>query len=191
MRFTETKIPGSFLIDVQKLGDDRGFFARAWCQQEFEEHGLVSRVVQANLGFSPRRGTLRGLHYQLPPFEEVKVVRCTRGAVFDVIVDLRPGSPAYQQWVGTELTADNHRTFYVPAGCAHGYLTLSEDAEIFYQTSHAFVPDAARGVRYDDPVLGIEWPAAIEVVSDKDRAWPLLDRPEAGVGLTAIGGESA
>jgi dTDP-4-dehydrorhamnose 3,5-epimerase len=174
MRFAPTAIEGVVVIEPRKLVDERGFFARAWCREEFAQHGLSTVVAQANIGFSPRRGTLRGLHYQAPPHEEAKLVRCTRGEIYDVAVDLRPHSPTFLGWIGLRLSADSHRMLYVPEGCAHGYLTLTDDAEISYQASRPYVPEAARGLRYDDPALGIEWPIEVRVISEQDRSWLLL-----------------
>lgn len=175
MIFTKTALPGAYVIELDKRQDQRGFFARAWCQKEFAAHGLNPGIVQANLAFSPRRGTLRGLHYQLAPHAEAKLVRCTRGAIYDVIVDLRPDSPTHRRWIGVELTADNRRMLYVPEGFAHGYLTLVDESEVFYQTSQFYAPAFARGVRYDDPAFGIAWPIGIAVISDADRNWPAYD----------------
>ena len=174
MRFVETRIAGAFLVEVDKLTDERGFFARAWSDTEFRDRGLNPQVAQANIGFSLRRGTLRGMHYQVEPHQEAKLVRCTKGRVFDVLIDLREGSSTRLQWLGAELTSEEHNMIYVPEGCAHGYMTLTDDAEIFYQTSHAYVAHAARGVRYDDPAIAIEWPIEAQIVSDQDRRWPLL-----------------
>jgi dTDP-4-dehydrorhamnose 3,5-epimerase len=171
--FEETELPGAFVIDIEPYEDERGFFARAWCGDEFEQHGLSTNVVQCNLAYNRAKWTLRGMHYQEPPHAEVKLVRCTRGAVYDVIVDLRPDSSTFARWVGIELTADNHRMLYVPEGFAHGYQTLADDTETYYQVSAAYEPGSARGVRWDDPAFGITWPAAERrIISDKDRAWP-------------------
>lgn len=175
MRFTEMNLPGAFLVEIEKLEDERGFFGRAWCRREFEPFGLAQTFVQANVGFSRKRGTLRGLHFQRPPFEEAKLVRCTSGAVFDVVVDLRPGSPTLRQWQGVELAADRHGMVYVPEGCAHGYLTLTDEAEVFYQTSEFYAPEGVAGARFDDPALAIDWPIEVTTVSQQDRSWPLLD----------------
>lgn len=172
MIFEETKLKGAFIIELEKIEDTRGFFARAWCQEEFEAHGLNTNWVQANLVFSERWGTLRGLHYQIAPHEEAKLMRCIRGAIYDVIVDLRPESPTYKQWLGVELTADNHRMLYVPGGFAHGYQTLMDDNETFYPVSHFYAPGFERGIRWDDPAFGIEWPLDVQVISDKDTSWP-------------------
>jgi len=172
MIFRETPLKGAFIIDIERIEDKRGFFAEAWCQKKFEANGLVSRMVRTNISFNRKRGTLRGMHYQVPPYEEIKLVRCTRGAIYDVIIDLRPDSPTYKKWTGVELTAENHRMLYVPERFAHGFLTLEDTAEITYQISQPYSPESARGVRYDDPVFGIEWPLQVEVISDQDLGWP-------------------
>lgn len=173
MKFTETPLAGAFLIEPEPRADARGFFARIFCRGEFEKLGLDSSVTQCNISFNPHKGTLRGMHYQLPPRQEVKLVRCTLGAVFDAIVDLRPGSPSFLRWFGVELSASNHRMLYVPRGFAHGYLTLCRDSEVFYQVSEFYSPDCERGLRFDDPAFAIVWPFAPVVVSDKDRSHPL------------------
>ncbi len=175
MRFQETVIPGVFHVELEPRRDERGSFTRTFCAEEFERHGLASTFVQANSGFSVSRGTLRGLHYQLAPAAEAKTVRCVRGAVFDVVVDLRPGSPAHLSWFGVELRAGEPFLVYLPEGCAHGYLTLEDETEVAYQTSAPYAPDAERGINFAEPRLGIDWPAPIVVVSDRDRAWPFLD----------------
>ena len=173
MIFTETKIPGAFVVDLEPRSDERGFFARAWCADEFGAHGLQTRLVQANLSFNDHAGTLRGMHYQVAPHEEAKAVRCTRGAIYDVVVDLRPESPEYKRWTAVELTADNRRLLYVPEGCAHGYQTLVDGTETMYLVSAAYAPEAERGVRWDDPAFGIEWPPAEpRRLSPKDESWP-------------------
>lgn len=172
MIFTPTALPGAFVLEPERREDHRGFFARVWCHRELEEHGLPSRVVQVNVGFTLRRGGLRGLHFQLAPKQEVKVVRCTMGALYDVIVDLRVDSPTYRQWLGVELTAQSRRMLYVPAGYAHGYQTLTDNTEMYYQTSEDYTPELARGVRYDDPAFGIAWPLPVTSISDADRSWP-------------------
>lgn len=163
---------GAYVIDVDRIGDSRGYFGRLWCENELREQGLVSCIRQSNVGFSPQAGTLRGLHYQKPPHQEVKIVRCTRGRVFDVVVDLRPDSPTFKGWYGLELNPDNGSMLYVPEGCATGYLTLENDSEIYYNTSAIYAPDAATGIRYDDPAFGIKWPGDINVLSDSDKGWP-------------------
>ncbi len=172
MKFKETQLPGGFVLEIERRGDDRGYFARAWCQTELAAYGLDPTAVQANVGFSQRRGTLRGMHFQRAPHAEVKIVRCTRGAVFDVMIDLRPNSPAEGQWVGVELTAENGKLLYIPEGFAHGYQTLTDEAEIHYMTSKAYAPDAAAGVRYNDPAFNIAWPLEVASISDADRSWP-------------------
>jgi len=172
MEFQSCTVIGAFVIVPQPRGDDRGWFARMWCAQELAQHGLVDRVAQVNVAHSQRAGTLRGMHYQQAPHGEVKIVRCNRGAVFDVVVDLRPPSPSYKRWFGTELSETNGRMLYVPQGCAHGYQTLSGDAEVMYFTSAFYAPAAANGVRYDDPAFGIYWPRAVTALSEQDRNWP-------------------
>ena len=172
MIFTETELAGAYIIDIKRIEDERGFFGRSWCRREFEDHGLNPTHVQSNVGFSHRQGTLRGMHYQAAPHAEAKLVRCTAGTIYDLIVDLRPDSPTHRHWLGVELSAENHRMLYVPEGFAHGYQTLTDNSEIFYQTSAFFNADSAGGVRYDDPAFGIEWPIAVSVISDKDRSWP-------------------
>jgi dTDP-4-dehydrorhamnose 3,5-epimerase len=172
MIFTELKLPGVYLIKPEELTDDRGFFARTWCQQEFRDRGLVSELVQCNVSFNYRQGTLRGMHYQATPHAEVKLLRCTMGAIYDVLVDLRPTSATFRQWTAVELTAHNHHLLYVPEGIAHGLQTLVDDTEIFYQMSAFYVPEAARGVRWNDPIFGIEWPLLVTVIADRDRQYP-------------------
>ena len=173
MIFIETELSGAFVVDLDRREDERGFFARAWCTREFEEHGLSPSVVQCNLSFNHRSGTLRGLHYQAPPSEEAKLVRCTRGAIYDVIVDLRRTSPTFKGWIAVELSAQNRRALYVPEGFAHGYQTLADETETFYQVSEFFNPDAELGLRWDDPAFRIDWPDAAErIISEKDRSWP-------------------
>jgi dTDP-4-dehydrorhamnose 3,5-epimerase len=175
MIFEPTPLAGAFTIELQKRGDDRGFFARLFCEDEFAAAGLETRFPQINNSLSGRAGTLRGMHYQLPPAGEVKVVRCVRGALFDVIVDLRPDSPTFKRWFGAELTADNRRMMLVPRGFAHGFITLADDTEAFYLVSHRYAPAAERGLRFNDPAIGITWPREPAEVSDKDRNWPDLD----------------
>jgi dTDP-4-dehydrorhamnose 3,5-epimerase len=170
--FRETELSGAWLVELEPRGDSRGFFARAWCEDELAEHGLTTRIAQCSVSWNARRGTLRGMHFQAAPHEEVKLVRCTRGAIYDVIVDLRRSSPTYTRWLGVELTAENRRTIYVPEGFAHGFQTLVDDTELFYQVSEAHAPESERGVRWDDPAFGIEWPLPHPILSEKDRAWP-------------------
>jgi dTDP-4-dehydrorhamnose 3,5-epimerase len=173
MTFTETKLPGVWIIDVDILPDERGFFGRTWAREEFETRGLSTEIAHASLAFNHRRGTIRGMHAQSAPFEEVKLVRVVRGAVFDVVVDLRPGSPTFKQWVGVELTQDNRAMLYVPAGFAHGYQTLTDDAEVFYLISAPYAPSHAIGVRWNDPAFGIDWPlGAPAVIHPRDASYP-------------------
>jgi dTDP-4-dehydrorhamnose 3,5-epimerase len=174
LRFSSTALSGVVVIDLEPIEDDRGFFARAWCQEEFSSAGLDAIFVQENVGFSVRAGTLRGLHFQRAPFEEAKLVRCTAGSAWDVVVDLRPASETYSRSVGVELSAERRNMVYVPEGCAHGYLTMTDGAEVRYLTSQPYAPDAATGVRFDDEALGIAWPRVVTVVSEQDRSWPPL-----------------
>jgi dTDP-4-dehydrorhamnose 3,5-epimerase len=171
MLFTETKLKGAFILDLELREDSRGAFARTFCQKEFEEHGLKPSVAQCNLSFNHKAGTLRGMHYQVPPAAETKLIRCTKGAIYDVIIDLRPDSPTYMQHIGVELTADNRRALYVPELFAHGYLALTDGAEVVYQVGEFYTPGYERGIRYDDPAFGIEWPMEITVISEKDASW--------------------
>ena len=173
MRFIETPLPGAWVIELEEIEDERGWFARTFDAEEFRARGLSSDVVQCNASFNLRAGTLRGMHYQAEPHGESKFVRCVRGAIFDVAVDLRPDSPTSRAWHGVELSADNHLAFYIPAGLAHGFQTLSESSEVLYQMGNPYIPAAARGVRWDDPAFAIEWPAPAgkRIVSEKDRAY--------------------
>lgn len=175
MIFTQTTLKGAFAVDLKPIGDDRGFFAYMWCAKQAAEHGLAERVAQVKLSQNKQRGTLRGMHYQVPPAAETKLVRCIRGGVFDVIVDLRKDSPTYLKHVGVELSADNRRALYVPAGFAHGYQTLTDDAEVMYQVDEFYAPQHERGLRYDDPRLAIRWPINVSSISPKDASWPLLE----------------
>lgn len=172
MEFTAGPVDGAFVIGLEERTDDRGFFARAFATEEFEARGLDPVVVQANISFNHRRGTLRGMHWQAAPHTETKLVRCTRGAILDVVVDIRPDSPTYLQWMAAELTGDNRRAMYAPKGVAHGYLTLTDAAEVHYQVSHPFSPEADRGARWDDPAFGIDWPFEPVVISERDAAHP-------------------
>jgi dTDP-4-dehydrorhamnose 3,5-epimerase len=174
VKFLETPLENVFVIQLEPVDDERGSFARVWCREEFEASGLETSLAQANVSFNRRRGTLRGLHYQIAPREETKVVRCTRGALWDVAVDVRPDSPTYLNWFGLELTPDNGTMLYVPRGCAHGYVTLIDATEAFYLTSAPYAAEFERGVRWDDPAFSIEWPVAPLVISDKDASWPSL-----------------
>ncbi len=177
MKFTTTDLPGVFVIEVEPNTDDRGLFARTYCREEFARHGLCTEWPQCNVSFNTKAGTLRGLHWQAPPHEEVKLVRCTAGAAFDVVADLRPNSPAYRKWWAVEITAVNRRAIYIPAGCAHGFQTLVDRTELFYQMSASFIPEAARGARWDDPSFGIEWPPCGErIIAVRDRTFPDLPK---------------
>ena len=172
MKFTEAPVKDAYIIDVNRIGDERGYFGRLWCQKEFEELGLKAHICQSNIGVSKQAGTLRGLHFQTAPHQEVKIVRCSRGAMFDVIVDLRPDSPTFKQWFGMELTEENATMLYVPEGCGTGYQTLVDDTEMYYHATEFYHPESATGVRHDDPAFGIEWPREITVMSDNDVNWP-------------------
>jgi dTDP-4-dehydrorhamnose 3,5-epimerase len=174
MIFTETKLKGAFIIDMELREDHRGCFARTFCAKEFAEHGIQTTVAQCSLAYNHKVGTLRGMHYLAPPAGETKLVRCTQGALYDVIIDMRPDSPTYLQHIAVELTAENRRSLYIPALFAHGYQTLSDRTEVIYQMNDFYTPGYERGLRYDDPALGIEWPLPITEISDKDRAWELL-----------------
>jgi dTDP-4-dehydrorhamnose 3,5-epimerase len=180
MRFIQTPLPGTWVIELQTLGDERGWFARTFDADEFLARRLNPAVAQCNASFNARRGTLRGMHYQAEPHGESKLVRCVRGAIFDVAVELRPDSPAFCRWHGVELSADNRLALYIPAGMAHGFQTLTDDCEVLYQMGHRHVPDAARGVRWDDPAFGIEWPPTpARTISAKDRRYPDFDQRQA------------
>lgn len=172
MKFNKTELEGAYVIELEKLEDERGFFARTWCQKELEAHNLAAQVAQANVSYNAKSGTLRGMHYQVSPYEETKLIRCTRGALYDVIVDLRTDSPTYKQWIGIELTADNYKMLYVPANFAHGFITLEDNTEAIYFVSEFYTPGAEKGLRWNDPELDIKWPRKAEVISDKDASWP-------------------
>jgi dTDP-4-dehydrorhamnose 3,5-epimerase len=175
MIFIETKLTGAYIIEPERIEDERGFFARTWCRHEFAERGLSVELAQCNVSYNPRVGTLRGMHYQAAPDAEVKLVRCTMGAIYDVIVDMRPDSPTFRQWSAAELTAENRRMLYIPHGFAHGFQTLVDGSEVFYQISAFYAPASARGVRWDDPALAIDWPPAERrVISERDRSYPDL-----------------
>lgn len=169
MLFSETKLAGTFIIDFELHEDERGFFARAWCEEEFKEHGLNPRLVQCNVSFNRKLGTLRGMHYQVVPYAEAKLVRCTRGAIYDVVIDLRPNSLTYKQWLNLELTEDNHRAIFIPEGLAHGFQTLRDDSEVFYQMSESYHPEWARGIRWNDPIFKIKWPIHPPIISERDQ----------------------
>jgi dTDP-4-dehydrorhamnose 3,5-epimerase len=175
MIFTETVLEGAFIIEPERIVDERGFFARSWCQREFKEHGLEENVLQCNISYNKKRGTLRGMHYQMPPFAETKLVRCTRGALYDVIVDLRPDSKTFLKWIAEKLTADNLKMLYVPKGFAHGFQTLEDDTEVFYQMSQIYAPEYSHGVRWDDPLFSIVWPDAERTISSKDQQYKNAD----------------
>ncbi len=175
MLFTETKLKGAFIIDLEQRPDDRGFFARTFCAKEFEAHGLKPSVAQCNLSFNYKKGTLRGMHYQIAPACETKLIRCTQGAIYDVIIDMRPDSPTYLEHIGVELTAENRRALYVPEMFAHGYQALTDEAEVVYQVGEFYTPGYERGLRYNDPSFGIEWPLPVSEISEKDAAWPLFE----------------
>jgi len=172
MIFEKTSLEGAHVVKLQAVTDDRGFFARSWCKQEFSDHDLNTNCVQTNISFNKWKGTLRGMHYQAELFGEVKIVRCTRGAIYDVIIDLREESGTYLEWIGIELNDENREMLYIPKGFAHGFLTLKDDTEVYYQMSEYYKPDAARGLRFDDPTFNIQWPAAIKTISEKDTSWP-------------------
>lgn len=172
MKFLETKLPGVFEVQIEPTADERGFFARSWCQKEFRDHGLNSELVQCSVSLNPRKGTLRGMHYQGAPFAEAKLVRCTAGAIYDVVLDLREESPTFKQWFAAVLSAENRHSLYTPEGCAHGFLTMSDDSEVLYQMSEFYHPEAGRGVRWNDPAFQIAWPGKVEVISERDQAYP-------------------
>lgn len=171
MRFTETRLKGAYIIDIEPVEDERGFFARTWCEKEFKSRKLPPRFVQCSISFNKKRGTLRGMHYQVKPHEEHKLVRCTRGAIYDVIIDLRPKSPTFKQWIAVELSAANRRMLYVPAGFAHGFQTLEDETEVLYQISEFYNPNHSAGVRWNDPAFGIRWPLEVRVISLKDQEY--------------------
>lgn len=180
MQFTETKLKNAFIIDLELKQDYRGFFARIFCQKEFEAHGIKPLVAQCNLSFNYKKGTLRGMHYQIPPATETKLIRCIKGAIYDVIVDMRPNSPTYLQYIGVELTDKNRRALYVPEMFAHGYQALSNETEVIYQVSEFYTPNTEKGLRYDDPLLKIEWPLPVSEISEKDTNWPLISTHDLG-----------
>lgn len=174
MIFTPLAIPGAYRIEPERREDSRGFFARTWCAEEFRQRGLNPNLVQCNVSFNRRAGTLRGMHYQAAPHAEAKLIRCTMGAAYDVLVDLRPEQPTYRQWVAVELSAESRRMVYIPEGCAHGFQTLCDDTELFYQMSAPYVPEAARGVRWNDPMLGITWPLPVGEIAPRDAQFEEL-----------------
>jgi dTDP-4-dehydrorhamnose 3,5-epimerase len=170
--FKETKLPGAFVIEPEPLADQRGFFARTFCRKEFEAHGINAHVEQCNISFNKRKGTLRGMHFQVTPFAEAKLVRCTSGSIYDVIIDLRPSSPTFKQYFAAELTAENRTTLFIPEGFAHGFQTLRDDTEVFYQMGQSYSAEHARGVRWNDPAFGIEWPTGERIIIERDRNYP-------------------
>lgn len=183
MRFIPTSLAGAYVIEPEPISDERGFFARTWCHTEFADHGLNPNLVQCNISYNKKRGTLRGMHYQKAPHAEAKLVRCTQGALYDVIIDLRKGSDTFAQWFGVELTAQNRKALYVPEGFAHGFITLQDDTEVLYQMSEFFHAESAAGVRWDDPAIRISWPGSISVISEKDKSYPDLDVQVRRLGL--------
>ena len=186
MIFTETALSGAFVLDVERFEDVRGFFGRTWCARDFAAHGLDPNLAQVSLSYNRQRGTLRGMHLQLPPFAEAKLVRCTQGAIFDVIVDLRRDSATFGRWTGVELTAANRRALYVPKGFAHGFQALSDDSEVLYMISEFYAPESARGIRWNDPALAIEWPEPVTMMSDKDGLYPDFDPAAFAMLTTAL-----
>lgn len=177
MIFHEQKLPGVFAVKIELNSDDRGFFARSWCVKEFERHGLNPKLVQCNISFNTRQGTLRGMHYQADPFGEAKLVRCTAGAIYDVVLDLRPQSPTFKQWMAFVLSSENRDMLYIPEGVAHGFLTLADNTEIAYQMSEFYHSDLSRGVRWNDPTFNIQWPKPVAVISERDRTYPDFVQP--------------
>jgi len=171
MIFTETELKGAFIIDIEPREDERGFFARSWCEDEFKKHGLELRLVQCNISFNKKGGTLRGMHYQVAPFPEAKLVRCTMGAIYDVIIDLRNDSPTFRKWFSVELSAESRRALYIPENFAHGFQTLMDNTEVFYQMSEFYHPECAHGVRWDDTAFGIEWPSGPRMLSRQDSEY--------------------
>ncbi|MCA9741050.1 MAG: dTDP-4-dehydrorhamnose 3,5-epimerase [Deferribacteres bacterium] len=172
MIFTETELQGAYAIELQMRNDERGFFARSWCRNEFEAHGLNARLVQCNISYNKKKGTLRGMHLQVSPHAEAKLVRCTHGAIYDVIIDLRPESTTFLKWIAVELSEKNRKMLYVPEYFAHGFITLCDDTEVFYSMGEFYAPQAAYGVRWDDPLFHISWPEAVTVISERDRSYP-------------------
>jgi len=178
MIFTETKLQGAYVVDLEPFQDERGFFARTWCKKEFETNGLNAKLAQCSTSFNKKRGTLRGMHYQAAPYEEAKLVRCTMGAIYDVIVDIRKDSKTYLKWFACDLAAQNRRMLYVPKGFAHGFQTLEDNSEVFYQMSEFFHPEHSRGIRWNDPAVAVKWPLAEPILSPKDRSYPFLENTQ-------------
>lgn len=171
MFFSETQLAGAYIIELNRIEDERGFFARTWCKNEFEEHGLNTNLVQCNLSYNSKRGTLRGMHYQITPYEEIKLVSCTSGAIYDVIIDLRTDSMTFGKWQAFELSAKNNKMLYVPEGFAHGFQTLDDQTTVFYQMSEFYHPECARGLKWDDPTFAVKWPIADKIISIKDQSY--------------------
>ena len=176
MKFVETPLRGAYVIEIEPISDNRGFFARSWCEREFREHDLNPCLVQCNISFNATKGTLRGMHYQIEPHEEVKLVRCTQGSIYDIIVDIRPDSPTFKKWFGVKLTAENHKMLYVPEKFAHGFQTLEDNTEVFYQMSNFYHPECARGIRWNDNLFSIEWPLKQKIISDRDLSYMLWEK---------------
>lgn len=172
MIFTETQLKGLYIIEPERLADERGFFARTWCQKELASHGLENRLVQCSISYNPKKGTLRGMHFQTSPWEEVKIVRCTSGEIYDVVIDLRPDSPTFKKWFGLNLSQEERNMLYIPKGFAHGFMTLSDEVEVFYQMSEFYSPDHSGGLRWNDPAFGIHWPMAVQLISERDNTYP-------------------
>lgn len=172
VKFTETSLCGAYILDIEPIEDERGFFARSWCIDEFKQHGLNSQLAQCNISFNHKKGTLRGMHYQIKPHEETKIVRCTHGALYDVIIDIRSQSPTYKKWFGIELTQENHRAIYIPEGFAHGFQTLEDNTEVLYMMSALYHAESARGISWDDPNIAIQWPLVITAISKRDLSYP-------------------
>jgi dTDP-4-dehydrorhamnose 3,5-epimerase len=172
MQFTETEIGGAFILDAEQIADERGFFARSWARDEFEAHGLNPHLAQCNLSYNHRKGTVRGMHWQAAPHAETKLVRCTQGGIYDVVVDLRADSATYLRWIGVELTAENRRALYIPEGCGHGFQTLADATEVLYMITEYYTPAAARGMRWNDPAITVTWPLAVTVISERDAQYP-------------------
>lgn len=172
MEFSKTSLKDALIIEPKRLEDERGFYARGLCQKEFADQGLVLNIVQSNISFTHKKATLRGMHYQQAPHQEVKIVRCTRGAIYDVIIDMRTESPTFKQWLGVELTEDNRKTLYIPGGFAQGFITLRDNTEVSYSVNEYYHPEVETGLRFNDPAFGIEWPITPEIMTDKDKSWP-------------------
>ncbi|MCW9706755.1 dTDP-4-dehydrorhamnose 3,5-epimerase [Fodinibius salsisoli] len=175
MIFKKTDLEDAYIIELERLGDSRGFFARAFCENEFANHGIDFSIVQANTSYSAKKHTLRGMHYQDKPYQEAKLIKCTKGAIFDVIIDMRMDSPTFKQWEGIELSEQNRKMLYVPEGFAHGFMTLEDETEVYYPVTQSYTPGAEKGIRWDDPAFNIQWPAPAEIVSEKDESWPFYE----------------